>query len=172
MKYDYVTLYQKNADFFNARPNAKRALKLGNIFLTSLFFVSYAVLWFCVLFLEEYTPPLLAKILFVPLLGLLIVTVLRMMIDRPRPYHVDGANITPVLEKKKETKKSFPSRHLTCAGVISMTVFSLYPAAGIFLLVASILLGYVRFAAGFHYPSDLLFGEALGVFVGCLAFIL
>ena len=104
MKYDYVTLYQKNADFFNAHPTAKRALKLGNIFLTSLFFISYAVLWFCVLFLEEYTPPLLAKILFVPLLGLLIVTVLRMMIDRPRPYHEDGANITPVLEKKKETK--------------------------------------------------------------------
>ena len=38
MKYDYATLYNKNAAFYEAHPTAKRALKLGNILLTWLFF--------------------------------------------------------------------------------------------------------------------------------------
>ena len=172
MKYDYKALYEKNAAFYNAHPLAKRALKLGDIFLTGLFFIAYGLLCAHTLFIEEYNPSLFVKILFPPLLALLAVTILRKMVERPRPFHEDGANITPVLEKKKESKCSFPSRHLACAGVIALTVCSFFPVAGIFLLGASFLLGYIRFASGFHYPSDLFFGEALGVAIGALAFFL
>ena len=172
MKYNYLALYEKNVAFYTTHPTAKRAIKLGNFFLTWLFFVAYAILWVCVPILEDYTPKLFAKLLFVPLLVLLLVTAIRWLIERPRPYHEDGANITPLINKPKSSKKSFPSRHLASASVIALTVWSIYPIAGIFLFLASFLLGYIRFAAGLHYPSDLIAGELLGILIGLLAFIL
>ena len=172
MKYDYVALYNKNMAFYNAHPTAKRALKLGNIFLSWLFFACYGVLWLYVLYVEPLSAMEWIKLLFVPLLTLLTVSVMRLAIQRPRPYAEDGAGITPLVEKKKADDKSFPSRHLACAAVISMVFLPYYPIAGAFLLCGSLLLGYIRFALGLHYPSDLLAGWGLGVAFGSFIFLL
>lgn len=172
MKYDYVALYNKNAAFFNARPTLKRALRLSNYFLTGLFFLCYGILWIDALFIEKFDPKKLLAILFVPALAFLIVSVLRIAVDRPRPYAENGAGIEPLVQKKRADKKSFPSRHLTCATVIAMTFLPLIPVAGVLLLVSSVLLAYVRFALGLHYPSDLLAGAGVGILIGFLIFIL
>ena len=172
MKYDYVTLYNKSAEFYNAHPTAKRAIKLGNKALTWLFFVCYGVLWLDALFFSTFGTLDLIGILFVPLLTLLVVSVLRLAITRPRPYTEAGAGITPFIDKKKVDLKSFPSRHLACATVISMVFLPFYPITGGCLLIASALLGYIRFATGLHYPSDLVAGGALGIVLGSLIFFL
>jgi membrane-associated phospholipid phosphatase len=172
MKYDYVTLYNKSADFYNAHPIAKRLLIVGNLVLTLLFFACYGGLWAYTLLLAPLEIKELVKILFVPLLALLAVTVLRIAIDRKRPYTEAGAGITPLIKKKNAEGQSFPSRHLTCASVIAMTFLPFYPALGYALLGASVLLGYTRFALGVHYPSDLVAGWSLGICIGYLIFIL
>lgn len=172
MKYDYLTLYNKSAEFYNARPTAKRLLIIGNFVLTLLFFACYGGLWAYTLLLAPLDIKELVKILFVPLLALLAVTVLRVAIDRPRPYTEVGAGITPLIEKKNAEGQSFPSRHLTCASVIAMTFLAFYPVAGYALLAASVLLGYTRFALGLHYPSDLVAGWSLGTCIGYFIFIL
>ena len=142
MKYDYVALYNKNAAFYNAHPTAKRALKLGNILLTWLFFACYGILWLYALFVESFATRDLVKILFVPLLTLLAVSVLRLTISRARPYTAEGAGITPLVEKRKADCKSFPSRHLACATVIAMSFLPFYPIAGGILLSAGLVLLY------------------------------
>ena len=43
--------------------------------------------------------------------------------------------------------------------------------AGIAVLAAGALLGYIRFAAGIHYPSDLFAGAGIGVLFGLMVFI-
>jgi membrane-associated phospholipid phosphatase len=172
MKYDYVTLYNKSAAFYNAHPTAKRALKLGNTALTWLFFACYGILWLYALYVDPFETRDLVNILFVPLLTLLVVSVLRLAIHRARPYTEEGAGITPFVEKKHVDYKSFPSRHLACATVISMAFLPFYPIAGGILLGLSILLGYIRFAMGLHYPSDLLVGAGLGTILGSLIFLL
>lgn len=172
MKYDYVTLYNKSAAFYNAHPTAKRALKLGNTALTWLFFACYGILWTYALFIDPLGIRDLVKILFIPLLTLLAVTILRLAVRRARPYSKDGADITPLVEKKNVDDKSFPSRHLACATVIAMTFLPFYPIAGGILLCLSVLLGYIRFALGLHYPSDLLVGAGLGTILGSLIFLL
>ena len=172
MKRNYVTLYNKNAEFYNARPRIKRLLIIGNILLTLLFFACYGGLWAYTLLLAPLDTKELVKILFVPLLTLLTVTVLRMAIDRPRPYSEAGAGITPLIAKKKTDSQSFPSRHLACATVIAMTFLPFYPMMGYGLLSVSVLLGYIRFALGLHYPSDLVAGWSLGTCIGYLIFIL
>ena len=171
MKYDYVALYNKNAAFYNAHPTAKRALKLGNVILTWFFFVSYGVLLLYAFYVEPFETMDLIKILFTPLMALLTVSVMRLAIDRPRPYAEDGAGITPLVEKKSDGK-SFPSRHLACAAVIAMSFLPYYPIAGAFLLGGSAVLGYIRFALGVHYPSDLVAGMGLGIALGSLIFLL
>ena len=172
MKYSYVTLYNKNAEFYNAHPTAKRAIKIGNTLLTWLFLACYGVLWLYALRIDPFETMDLVKILFVPLLTLLTVSVLRLAITRARPYTDEGAGITPFITKKKADNKSFPSRHLACATVISMVFLPYYPIAGYILLGFSALLGYIRFALGLHYPSDLLAGTSLGTCLGCLMFVL
>ena len=172
MKYDYVTLYNKNAEFFNTHPTAKRALKLGNTLLTCLFFACYGILWLYALWITPFETRDLINILFVPLLTLLTVSIMRLAITRARPYTEEGAGITPFVEKKKADNKSFPSRHLACATVISMTFLHFYPIVGGVLLGVSVLLGYIRFALGLHYPSDLVAGAGLGILFGCFMFIL
>lgn len=172
MKYDYVTLYNKNAEFFNAHPTAKRALKLGNTLFTWLFFACYGILWGYALWINPFETRDLIHILFVPLLTLLTVSVMRLAITRARPYTEEGAGIIPFVEKKKADDKSFPSRHLACATVISMVFLAYYPIAGGVLLGISVLLGYIRFALGLHYPSDLLAGAGLGLILGSFIFLL
>ena len=172
MKYSYASLYNKNAEFYNAHPTAKRAIKIGNTLLTWLFFACYGILWLYALQIDPLGAIDLIKILFVPLLTLLVVSVLRLAITRARPYTEAGAGITPFVEKKKADNKSFPSRHLACATVISMVFLPYYPLAGGVLLGLSALLGYIRFALGLHYPSDLLAGAGLGVALGYLMFVL
>ena len=167
MKYDYLTLYNKTAAFYDAHPKAKRLLIACNSHLTWVFFVCYVgLLLGTPLSTKEFV-----TVLFVPLLALFTVSVLRLAIDRPRPYTEAGAGITPMI-KKKTKSLSFPSRHLTCATVITMTLFPFYPLLGGFLTLLSAILGYSRFATGMHYPTDLLCGAGLGIFIGCFIFIL
>ena len=165
IRYDYKTLYEKNSAFWNSRPRAKRALLFSNHALTLLFFFAYAGLLAWAIWDDLETESLI-KLLFVPLFCLFAVAVLRLAIDRPRPYSERGANITPILRKKSKDKESFPSRHLACAFVIATVFLPHFLGAGICLMLLGLLLGYIRFALGVHYPSDLFGGMALGLLCG------
>ncbi len=172
MKYDYVSLYNANRAFLTARPLLKRAVILINAFLTAFVSVSYALFCLYALLQETLDPKTKLALLFVPALAFFTVTVLRLAVERPRPYAENGAGIQPLVTKHRADTKSFPSRHMACAAVIAVTFLRFLPWVGILLLACSLLLAYTRFALGLHYPSDLLVGEGLGLFIGCLIFIL
>lgn len=172
MKYDYTRIYNKNAAFYNTHPRAKVLLCNANLFLTVLFPLAYLLLWGYELFFGTANAKELLWLFFLPALALLIVSVLRIVIRRPRPYTSQGANITPLLEKSSRDDESFPSRHATSAAVIGTVFLHFFPAVGGLLLVASLALAYTRFALGLHYPSDLLVGLVLGAGLGCCIFFL
>ena len=172
MKYDfYKKCYEKNAAFIESRPALKKVLPFLDKGLTAFFFASYGALCLYAL-IKNMSGVELMKIFFPPLLCLLVVTVLRITIDKPRPYTENGANITPFMKKKDSDNSSFPSRHLACAMVIA-TVFlpHLSVVAGVLYFFA-IILAYVRFSAGLHYISDLAAGGLIGLLTGLLLFIL
>src|SRR5262249_55805129 len=80
-------------------------------------------------------------------------------IARPRPFDRD-AKLTPLLPPLDVY--SFPSGHcMTAAAVVTplavMHPHTLLPLAAVILLVA-----WARVATAHHYPSDLVFGTALG----------
>lgn len=170
MAYDYKQLYEKNAAFYQCHPAAKQTLCIGNTVLTYGFILAYAGLW-AYGFWGGFTAKDFIKIFFVPVLALLIVSAIRMAVDRPRPYSKDGAGITPLVSRDGRENDSFPSRHLTCAFVIAMTFLPYFTGLGVGLLLCAALLGYARFALGLHYPSDLIVGSLIGIAVGALIFI-
>ncbi len=173
MKYDYKSLYEKNALFLHTHSWLKKGVILFNQILPLLFLIAYGFLWVGGIFLtpKAFTPKDVAKIFFAPVLALFVVTVIRAGFHRPRPYSEEGANILP-LQAKKSAGTSFPSRHLTCAAVITLTCLPYTLSLGVVLALMTVALGYCRFSLGWHYPSDLLAGTALGAAIGCLIFIL
>ena len=161
MKYDYAKFYNGFALFLRPRKRLTLALRIFSKISTLLFigaygaFIAYAIL--C-----KFAPLTLVRVLLAPALCLFLVTVLRYVINRPRPYHERGAGIIPLVEKNTQDK-SFPSRHTASAFVIALTILPYALWAGIPLLVLASLVGFVRFALGVHYPSDILAGAGLGI---------
>lgn len=170
MKYSYSAFYEKNAAYFLARPHLKKGLLFCDRLLTLGFFLAYGAFVLCAIALE-YPAEDLIKILFSPALCLLLVSLLRLAIHRPRPYSEQGANITPLYQKKGAWDHSFPSRHVACAFVIAITLLPYSIGAGICLTLFGTFLAYARFALGWHYPTDLLAGAILGTLCGMIAFV-
>lgn len=99
--------------------------------------------------------------------------------QRPRPFMSNSdPRIPDHLRLSRTARRSFPSGHTStsfASMVFLATVFSeLYPDSdakayvwGGCLAVAGTT-GYLRYKAGYHYPTDILAGAALGAFVGWL----
>ena len=171
MKYNYKQLYERNAAFYNARPIAKKLLPIFSSGLTALFGVAYAGLWVYAVFGKGFSIHDYIRITFIPLLSLFLVSVLRATISRPRPYAEKGDGITPLKPRKGKDDDSFPSRHLACAMAIALCFFPSLPIVGGGLTVLVLVLAWVRFALGLHYPSDLLAGGAVGSMVAGLYYL-
>ena len=171
MKYDYKTLYLKNAEFFEKHPFMISLLCFADKILTASFGGAYLGLWMYAICENLFTLRQYAFLFAVPVFALLLVSILRLLFHRPRPYAEKGENITPLKMRDGDENTSFPSRHLACASVIATLFFAYCPPLALCLWGFTLLLGYTRFALGLHYPSDLLAGAGLGLLCGLLIFL-
>ena len=118
------------------RSNTERAKRVTSLnhMLTALVFCVYPLYLF-MLFVDHN--PWLLRAVFVPAVSFVGLTVIRRIINAPRPY--ETFDIPPVLEK--DTKgKSFPSRHVFSVFIIAMTIFYEQPGAGVHALSAQAVL--------------------------------
>ncbi|MEI6345799.1 MAG: phosphatase PAP2 family protein [bacterium] len=86
---------------------------------------------------------------------------IRYFYHRPRPFA--ALNLPHLLT---ETSYAFPSGHAIFFFALAAGVFATNKRLGTWLYVAAILIGIGRIAAGVHYPSDILGGAVLGIFIG------
>ena len=108
-------------------------------------------------------------LLCVPAGVLVLVTVLRKLFKRQRPYEIFS---TPPLFEREGKGDSFPSRHTASAFIIAMGGFLLSIWLGTVLLITAAMIGAARVLAGVHYISDVLAGAVLAVAAGSLFFII
>lgn len=158
--------YNRIESWFRHRPAALKLLKILNHTLPMVFYLPYplALLW-----LLWHRDSRLALCVAVPAIAFLGCTAVRHVLNRPRPYEV--WNIRPLIQKNK-SGHSFPSRHLTCAGVIAVTFCYLCPPAGAVLLFLTALMAAVRVIAGIHFTKDVTAGALIGLTIGFAGFFI
>lgn len=102
-----------------------------------------------------------------PAISFILVSVFRNLINAPRPYEVN--NTVPLITK--DTKgKSFPSRHVFSVFVVASTLYFISSPLGISLMLAGVLLAFLRVIGGVHFKRDVIVGAIVGIASGVLAF--
>ena len=150
--------YRKMTQPFRDNPKRAGVLHIVNKILTAIVFAAYPCL-LAVLFFQRDRR--LVEAICLPLDGLMVVSVVRVLVNRPRPYEKFG--IPSVIPK--ETKgKSWPSRHVFSAAVIALTFFPFSVEIGTVLLIAAVGLAVIRVLSGVHYISDVLSGFVFAMF--------
>lgn len=132
--------------------------------MTALVFAAYPAL---LLFARWQTGRRPWLQIWVPASWLVIVSLLRVLIDRKRPY--EQLPIRPLI-RRESSGRSFPSRHAFSVWMIAMTGWVLCPPAGAALSVLGVLLCLTRVLGGVHFPADVLAGAAVGIFAGLLGY--
>lgn len=156
-------------DALRARPVLARGVSLANKVITDAVYVAYP----CLLVWLAYEAAtgaagavgMLLRAALVPGISFVLVTVLRKVINAPRPYEV--FDVAPVIPKDTRGN-SFPSRHAFSIFVIAMTFCACCPLAwvGPVMLVAGVLLTVIRVVSGVHFPRDVVVGALLGMLAG------
>ena len=107
------------------------------------------------------------RVFLAPAISFILVSVFRNLINAPRPYEV---NDTVPLINKDTKGKSFPSRHVFSGFVVASTLYFISQPLGIILLLAGVLLAFLRVIGGVHFPRDVIAGAIIGIVSGFLGY--
>ena len=161
--------YRAVIGWFNARPAAKKALRLVSRGAVGLVYLLYLGM---LAWLALHRSEQLWAAAIVPAAAFLVGTLVRRVINRPRPYTALG--FAPLFPKDKPGQ-SMPSRHCFSAAAIAGAAWFVLRPLGIVLAVLGVLIAICRVVTGVHYISDVLAGLAFGAafaVLGWNAFVL
>lgn len=149
----------------------EKSVLILNGVLTKAVYLLYPLLliYLAVNHLTDKAPGFVPAVL-VPGISFVLVSIFRSKINAPRPYETPGA-AAPII-KKDAPGKSFPSRHVFSIFVIAVTVFWVWPAPGILVGIAGVILAWCRVAGGVHFPRDVIAGALIGIGCGVIGFYL
>ena len=92
--------------------------------------------------------------------------ILKNLISRPRPCHIDE---TFELLVKRPSSSSFPSTHSSWAFAAATAIFMKFKKAGIATFVVAALIAFSRLYMFVHFPTDVLAGIIMGIIIGLAA---
>lgn len=91
---------------------------------------------------------------------------IKSVIDRQRPFQ--NEQISWVRKVGQAHGKSFPSNHAANAFAGAVILAWYFPVAAYWFYIFALLVALSRVGLGVHYPSDVIAGSMLGIFVGYL----
>lgn len=139
------------------------------VFITSL--GNMAIIWIVIgvylLINKKYRK--YGVMIFIALILCLLVgnLTLKPLVARIRPF-----DVMPLLDGlliKKPLDFSFPSGHTMCSFAPAVVLCYMNKKIGVCAIILSILIGFSRLYLYVHYPSDVLTGAIIGIFMGILS---
>ena len=97
------------------------------------------------------------------------VSLVRMIINAPRPYEVYDCFDEP---PKNKRGKSFPGRHAFSVFCVATLAFPLFPILSSVVAIFGVLLSVSRVLLGIHFVRDVVCGSALGIISGTVGFLI
>lgn len=161
--------YKMVTQFCTATKSRTNTITALHDVLPMIMIVFYPLQLLCLFINDGFTSEAFLKVLIVPLVVLIAVTLTRYLINAKRPYEV--YDYTPVVPKNTKGK-SFPSRHTASAFIIAMAFMYLKVELGIIMLVIATVIGITRVVSGAHFIRDVIGGAVIGIICGLLGFYL
>ncbi len=127
-------------------------------------FIGYPVLIFYLLIEWDLR---FIKVITVPAGTFIAVTIMRILINKPRPYEI--MEITPLFPKNTKGK-SFPSRHVASAAIISFAFLYINIWLGAASFAVTLIISVLRPIAGVHFVKDVIAGFLISSVFGIILF--
>ena len=156
--------YKKISAPFRLPERIKGLVRLNKV-LTILTYLAYIGLVVSQLVLDLQTA---WRILLIPAIGFVGVTIFRKLFNAKRPYQL--LEIEPLIAREKQGQ-SFPSRHIFSIFMITMAIGYVCWPLGMAYAVLGVILAYVRVVGGVHFPKDVIAGAAIAILWGHLGFL-
>ena len=133
--------------------------------------VLLSALAFALLLVSSYIrEPLLAlKLCVAGAVPFFVVTVLRKLIDAPRPYELYSFYENA---PKKKQGSSFPSRHVFSSFLIAILSYILSPWLTAAVALVGVALSVSRVLLGIHFVRDVVAGALIGITSGLIGLVL
>ncbi len=157
--------YEKTERFFNNHAKLYSVLKFIYKYSAYPVYLLYPLLIVYLFFKGRVFEAL--RVLTIPAVTFISITIIRKIINRPRPYEALG--ITPLITKNK-IGESFPSRHAASVFIIALAFWSINIYFGIAILALGIIMCLSRVLAGVHYISDVAAGAVISIILGIFGF--
>lgn len=157
--------YEAVIGWFNARPAARRLLRAANRAAVAAVYIVYIGLLLTQLLEDPALWTWWGPLAAVPCAAFVAGSLLRRIIDRPRPYEALG--FTPLFPKATRGQ-SLPSRHCFAAAAIAAAAWWYAPGLSVLLAALALFIAAGRVLVGHHYISDVAAGLAFGAAVSVL----
>ena len=139
--------YDRLAAPFETSERKKNCLLRVNHILTDVVYLVYPALLF---YLMVYRDSRFWRVLLVPAVTFVLVSLFRRKFNAPRPY--EKWPVKPLIPK--DTKgNSFPSRQVFSIYIIAMAAWYVCPPLGVILCVAGVFLAAARVIGRVHFDS-------------------
>lgn len=99
----------------------------------------------------------------------IIVSVMRKLVDAPRPYELYGFYET---KPKDKVGQSFPSRHVFSAFTVAILAYTVSLWLSAALVVIAVCVAVARVLLGMHFIRDVIAGGLIGILSGILGIII
>lgn len=143
------SFYQAILSYISSRERLKNPIISIAKYSPYILYLLYPLLILYLIFIHH---PLTFVTIIKPLSAFIFVTILRKLINRPRPHM--SMNVDPLIKHKDD--QSFPSRHALSAFIISLVCFNISFYLGIVTMIIAAIIGLSRIVTGVHFISDVI----------------
>lgn len=158
----YEKRYKRVSKSIREHPYGRKVIRILDKITTGSVYLTYMVFLIILLFNRDTR---LWKVLFVPAISFVLLSVFRNYNNAPRPYEI--LDINPIINKKTKGK-SFPSRHVFSTFIIAMTLYYVSSLVGIALMTIGVIIAVIRVLGGVHFPRDVIVGALVGILFGII----